>query len=78
MGGHMVAVLHEGSRHFYMANIDDREQAIAEVERRSGISGAEALAPLECATLDHFEVPIAEVRPYLVTDPGGKVAFSDT
>ena len=73
MGGHMISVENGPNRHLYMANIADEEEARQEVIRRSGIKDAQALAPLADATLEHFGVPIAEVRPYIVMDSTGEI-----
>jgi hypothetical protein len=71
MGGHMVCVEYDGARHFYMANIEDPEQARDEVIRRSGVGNAQTLAPLAEATLAHYEVPTAQAQPFVVTDLTG-------
>jgi acyl-CoA synthetase (NDP forming) len=72
MSGHMVSVEYDGSRHFYIANIADPDQARDAVLRRSGVANAQALAPLDDATLEHHQVPIAQVRPFVVTDLTGR------
>jgi hypothetical protein len=68
----MVSVEYDGARHFYMANIADPEQARTEVVRRSGVANAQTLAPLAEATLAHYQVPIAQVQPFVITDLVGK------
>jgi hypothetical protein len=74
MSGHMVSVEHDGAKHIYMANIADPEQARDEVIRRSGVKcHAEALAPINDATFEHFGVSRSEVRHFCVTDSTGKL-----
>lgn len=68
MSGHIVSVEYDGSRHFYIANIADPEQARAEVVRRSGVGNAETLAPVADSTLAHYQVPTAQVQPFVITD----------
>ena len=71
MSGHMVSVEYDGARHFYMANIADPDKARAEVVRRTGVANAQTLAPLADATLKHYQVPAAQVQPFVVTDLTG-------
>jgi hypothetical protein len=76
MGGHMVSVKHEGNKIVYIANVENREEAIALVERMSGLSNAECLAPVEAATLDQYGVEPGQVRQYLTLDHAGEVVQS--
>jgi hypothetical protein len=69
----MVSHNHNGKRNFFMVNIADREKAVAEVSRRRGAEGVEALAPLDATTLDHYGVPVAEMRHFMITDAHGQV-----
>ena len=73
MSGHMISHDHKGRRDFFMVNIADRAEAVAEVTRRRGAEGVHALAPLDAATLDHYGVPVAEMRHFMATDAGGTV-----
>ena len=72
MSGHMVSVQHDGNRIVYIANVESQQEAIAQVERLSGLKNAEALAPVESATIDQYGVELGQVRQFLTLDHKGE------
>ena len=77
MSGHLVMTEHGGSRSFYMVNLDRPDDACGEVDRRTGLNNAHALAPVTDEILDHHEVRHGNAWLYRSDQIStGEVAFS--
>ncbi|MET1113148.1 MAG: hypothetical protein ABWX67_16645 [Allosphingosinicella sp.] len=77
MSGHLVMVEHDGIMSIYMVNLDRPDDACGEVNRRTGLNNAHALAPVTDEILDHHEVRRGNAWVYRSTQIStGEVAFS--
>jgi hypothetical protein len=77
MSGQLVMVEHADIRTFYMVNLDRPEDACDEVNRRTGLDNAHALAAVTDEILDHHEVRRGNAWNYRSMQIStGEVAFS--
>ena len=77
MSGQLVMVEHADIMTFYMVNLDRPEDACGEVNRRTGLDNAHALAPVTDEILDHHEVRRGNAWVYRSMQIStGEVAFS--
>ena len=77
MSGHLVMTEHGDSVSFYMVNLDRPDDATGEVNRRTGLSNAHALAPVTDEILDRHEVRRGNAWLYRSMQIStGEVAFS--
>jgi len=77
MGGYLVMVEHDGIMSFYMVGLDRPDDACGEVNRRTGLKNAHALAPVTAETLEQHEVRRGNAWVYRSMQIStGEVAFS--
>ena len=77
MSGHLVMTEHGDSRSFYMVNLDRPDDACSEVNSRTGLKNAHALAPVTDGILDYHEVRRGNAWLYRSDQIStGEVAFS--
>ena len=77
MSGQLVMVEHADIMTIYMVNLDRPEDACGEVNRRTGLDNAHALAPVTDEILDHHEVRRGNAWAYRSMQIStGEVAFS--
>jgi hypothetical protein len=77
MGGQLVMVEHDDIMSIYMVGLDKPDDACGEVNRRTGLSNAHALAPVTDEILDQHEVRRGNAWVYRSMQIStGEVAFS--
>lgn len=77
MSGHLVMVEHDDIMSIYMVGVDRPHDAEGEVNRRTGLKNAHALAPVTQETLDQHEVRSGNAWVYYSMQIStGEVAFS--
>jgi hypothetical protein len=77
MSGYLVMMEYGDTMSFYMVGLDRPEDACAEVNRRTGLNNAHALAPVTNEILDRHEVRRGNAWVYRQMQIStGEVAFS--
>ncbi|HET9640319.1 MAG TPA: hypothetical protein VFP12_14045 [Allosphingosinicella sp.] len=77
MSGQLVMTEHGDTMSFYMVGLDKPDDACGEVNRRTGLNNAHALAPVTDEILDHHEVRRGNAWLYRSMQIStGEVAFS--
>lgn len=76
-GGQLVMMEHEDIMTFYMVGLDRPDDACGEVNRRTGLNNAHALAPVTAEILEKHEVRRGNAWPYRQMQIStGEVMFS--
>lgn len=76
-GGQLVMMEHGGIVSFYMVGLDRPEDACGEVNRRTGLNNAHALAPVTAGILERHEVRRGNAWLYRQMQTStGEVSFS--
>ena len=77
MSGYLVMVEYQGIQSIYMVGLDRAKDAEDEVNRRTGLKNAHALAPVTAETLEQHEVRRGNAWVYRSMQIStGEVAFS--